>query len=217
MSTTELTPEERAAAERAVAELRASTGIVPPSNFSAGVHVAPTVKPAAKEYGGGGWSAPIEFDFETPSGALCRLRKIGQEEALSMGFLNHLDLFSSELMKDADGRKKPTQEIVAEIAEKLARKKDSDDFFGVVSRVVMEAVVKPTIVEERGTDESPLPPGVYSIHSIDLKDKMAIFRAVLGEGLDKIAPFREGQESGVGSMESGESVQHNSVENTGNP
>jgi hypothetical protein len=157
-------------------------------------------------YGGDSWSAPRQFDFIVPSGAKCRLRKVDVEEALNLGLINHLDVFSPQLMKNDQGRNRSPQEVQAEFLKKI---KDSDgdgDFFTTITAVVLAAVVKPELVD---TDPSePLPPGIYSIRNVKLKDKMAIFHRALGEDLEKIQQFREGQEDVVGTVESGKGVQH---------
>lgn len=171
-----------------------------------GVKVAQTVPTAHPHYGGGSWSAPREFDFQTPSGAWCRVRKISPEDALTMGLINHLDIFSPELLRDAAGAQRKPADVEKAVLSKLAASGDSGSFFDTIKAIVLRAVVKPTMVEHEGTEETPLPEGTYSIANVGTKDRMAIFYAAIGEDMQKIQQFREGPESGVGSMESVESV-----------
>lgn len=184
---------------------------------NAGVPVQQTVAPARPTYGGSSWAAPREFDFQTPSGAWCRIRKIAQEDALTMGLINHLDLFSPELMRDAQGKAKPAAQTERVMLEKLAADgQKSSGFFDTIRKIVMRAVVIPRLVEDEGTEEQPLPAGTYSIANVGTKDRMAIFFAAIGEDMQKIEQFRAGPSGSVGTVESGEGVQHPSKPTSGN-
>lgn len=162
--------------------------------------------PVPVHYGGSSWARPEEYDFVTPSGTRCRIKKVRVEDALALGVLEDIDLFTAKLMENADGtkRKATPEEVNSQVLTKLSDGNRSGKFFGSLNKLLTQAIVAPKISL---TDNGNLPDDTIFVDWIEFTDKMAIFREVFQKRMEKIEPFREGQEAGVGSVEPGVSVQ----------
>ena len=142
------------------------------------------------------WGAGVmrkEFDILCPSGQRCRARQVGFEDAIALGILDSMDLFTNNLMtpiiegteegEEADNNKN----ILAGLKDPEKRA----NFFGVVNRIVGRAVIIPRVVLE---DNGDLPDGTIFVNDIPFGDKMAIFRKVFGGATASLETFQPGQE-----------------------
>ena len=162
---------------------------------------APAPPPIAERYKLTAWGSQFmreELDITCPSGQTCRARKLEVEDAIALGILESLDIFTSQLMKDVDDDKQKQAKADATVAESLKDPEKRASFFGTVNRVVAHCVLKPTVVLY---DDGQLPEGTVFANDIPFPDKMHIFRSVFSDRQETIQPFREGQEGSVASLE----------------
>jgi len=162
----------------------------------------PNVSAPVNPYGLTGWGAQFlrnEFDVECPSGQRCRARQLQMEDAMALGILDSLDVFTPAVMSGVgeDG-KPPTDEQNANILVGLSDPEKRAQFFGTVNRVVAHTVVIPKVVL---VDDGNLPEGTVFANDIPFADKMHIFRAVFSGRGDALQSFREGQEGDVAPVE----------------
>lgn len=161
----------------------------------------PAAPPAAAKYGLTAWGSKFmreEFDILCPSGQTCRARKLEVEDALALGILESLDIFSSTIMKDVNPDSKEQAKSDVAVSESLKDPEKRANFFGTVNRVVAHCVLKPTVSLY---DDGELPEGTVFANDIPFTDKMHIFRQVFSERTATIEPFREGQEGSVAPVE----------------
>jgi hypothetical protein len=172
------------------------------------------------------WGHSTEFDFETPSGQLCRMRRIDPTKLISMGILDQLDFLSGHVLNDLipNGRRtaaqkaKDSKENVGKSVkerEREARDKalkemmDSpekiEEFTKVLDKVVVAVVMEPSLALPPQPDPEPseyVPPreeGVVYTDTIDFNDKVAIFNRAT-KGVSSLEQFREGSEEAVGDV-----------------
>lgn len=167
----------------------------------------PVQQPAAapaSPYAVKAWGAKFlrhEFDIECPSGQRCRARQLQIEDAMSLGILDSLDVFTSAIMKDVEGEQKSDD---ATIMDGLRDPERRANFFGTVNRVIAHTVVIPKVVL---LDDGNLPEGTIFANDIPFADKMHIFREVFTSRGDALTSFRSGQEGDVVSVEEESGVQ----------
>lgn len=166
-------------------------------------------EPIGNRYAIKAWGAKTrqEFDVECPSGQWCRAHALTMEDAMSLGMLDSLDMFTSTLMGpvlDSDP-KESDAERNAGILEGLKDPTKRASFFGTVNRIVAHCVVNPTVVLE---DPGDLPEGTVFANDIPFADKMHIFRAVFagGERNATMTTFREGQTGELESVPDGDGI-----------
>jgi hypothetical protein len=159
---------------------------------------------AASDYGSGwGKKATDEFDINLPSGTRCRARKLSMEDAMSLGLLESLDMFTTALMKpileDAEKGKAPEDGNQKELLKSLSDPEKRAKFFGTVNRIVQHTVVKPKVVLQTDA-EGNVGEGEVFAGDIPFTDKMFIFNAVFGNEGNAIATFRAGQTDDVATV-----------------
>ncbi len=185
------TPVEEVAAQ-AVVSLEDPTAVPPPA--------------PANPYGLTAWGAKFmrqEMDIVCPSGQKCRARKLEVEDAIALGILESLDVFTSTLMSDLDTDPQKQANKDLSVADSLKDPEKRATFFGAVNRVVSHCVLKPSIVLY---DDGNLPEGTVFANDIPFPDKMHIFRSVFTDRTQMIQPFREGQEGSLAFVEEESSV-----------
>lgn len=146
------------------------------------------------------WGASIvrkEFDIVCPSGQRCRARTLQLEDAMSLGVLDAIDMFTPTVMKDLVGDGKP-EENNASILTSLSDPEKRAGFFGVVNKVCAHTVIIPKIVL---VDDGELPEGTIFANDIPFADKMQIFRDVFSGRGDALQSFRTGQTGDVAPVE----------------
>lgn len=195
----EISPEELAQLRLQAAANEPPTN--PPPEFYAqavGQAVAAEVKYALT-----GWGPKIHntFDIRCPSGQWCEAKQITIEDAISLGMLDSLDMFTNNLMApvlagEEDGAE---DENNKNILNSLKDPEKRANFFGVVNRVVAHAVQKPVIVLATNDDGS-LDEGCVFAGDVPFADKMHIFRRVFGGGTPQMEQFQPGQENVVAAV-----------------
>lgn len=176
----------------------AATGSAPPQPVQ-----KPVAAPASP-YDVKAWGAKFlrhEFDIECPSGQRCRARQLQIEDAMSLGILDSLDVFTSAIMKDVEGEQKSDDTTIMDGLRDPERRAN---FFGTVNRVIAHTVVIPKVVL---LDDGNLPEGTIFANDIPFADKMHIFREVFTSRGDALTSFRSGQEGDVVSVEEESGVQ----------
>ena len=177
------------------------------------------------------WGTSNEFDFECPSGQVCRLRRIDPVDLAATGLLSKLDWLTATVLNEhiPNGRKTAAQKAKEskanvgkskqEVEEELRAKAykgllDNPDrlakFKSTVDDVLILAVVEPPLaLPPQPTNEDPSPSreeGQVYTDTIDFNDKMAIFNLAT-KGVSELEPFREGSEEPVVPVASVESIQ----------
>ncbi|AHN84038.1 tail assembly chaperone [Mycobacterium phage Hawkeye] len=159
---------------------------------------------AVYRYAKTGWGKANkeEFDIECPSGQLCRAKPLGIEDAMSLGLLDSLDLFTSTLMApvmaNEEDKEKAEDDHNQTILKGLRDPEKRASFFGTVNRVVQHCVVQPKVVL---VDDGSLAEDEVFANDIPFEDKMHIFRRVFrGSQSGTMNTFREGSEGSVDAV-----------------
>jgi len=151
-----------------------------------------------------GWGRQIHSEFDIndlPSGQRCRAKKLSLEDAMALGLLESMDMFTPTLMKPIlDDGKATEDETQKTLLNSLKDPEKRASFFGTVNRVVVHTVIAPKVVGSTNDDGS-VNAGEVFINDIPFADKMHIFRCVFGSAGDVIAPFREGSTGGVAAVD----------------
>jgi len=151
-----------------------------------------------------GWGKQIHSEFDItdlPSGQRCRAKKLGLEDAMALGLLESMDMFTPALMKPILDDGKPSEdESQNAMLKSLKDPEKRASFFGTVNRVVVHTVLAPKVVGVTNDDGS-VNAGEVFINDIPFADKMHIFRCVFGTQGEVIAPFREGSPDGVAAVD----------------
>lgn len=165
---------------------------------------------AALKYALTGWGGNVHepFDIVCPSGQVCQARQITIEDAISLGMLDSLDMFTNNLMTPIIEGTEEGEEPDANkaILEGLKDPEKRANFFGTVNRVVGHAVLQPSIVFVTKEDGS-VGEGEVFADDIPFQDKMHIFRRVFAGGGPTLDRFQQGQESVVADVASVSGVQ----------
>lgn len=145
-------------------------------------------------------------DLTVPSGQTCLVRRPGMEGLMKAGILHNVDSLSQVVnekhLQRVDG--KATGEI--NMSSLMEDQDGMDQVMTVVDKVICHCLVKPE-VHRTPNDATRRVPGVVYADMIDLVDKMHIFNFVVG-GTRDLERFRNGLDALVGSVETGEGVQH---------
>jgi hypothetical protein len=165
-----------------------------------------------------------EFEHKLPSGEECLMRAISIEDMLEMGITDRIDSLSAivqvEHIDRVAGKSSPgTDHAVATLAALnpstaegraalLSLLKDKErwtNLLDFVDKVVLKAVVEPSVYDGRSGDQVPhhvLENGV-DVHAVDLQDKLSIMNAAMTRlqgGVVAAEPFREGREDDVADV-----------------
>lgn len=174
-------------------------------NLVAGAVVPPPTASAtpANPYALKAWGSKfshVEFDVECPSGQRCRARQLQMEDALALGVLDSLDMFTPAVMNGIgdDSTGKQQEDSNTAILGGLSDPEKRNNFFGTVNKVLAHTVVIPRVAL---VDDGNLPEGTVFANDIPFADKMHIFRAVFSARGDALQSFREGQEGDVAPVE----------------
>ncbi|QBJ04740.1 hypothetical protein SEA_DELTON_25 [Mycobacterium phage Delton] len=158
-----------------------------------------------------GWGKDVvrkTFDIQCPSGQWCRAKTLTIEDAMSLGLLDSLDLFTSTLMApimaNDEDKERAEEERNVGLLNSLKDSGKRASFFGTVNRVTAHCVLEPRVVLE---DDGNLPEGTVFADDIPFADKMHIFRNVFGGmGNATMNTFREGPEGSVAAVPDGAPV-----------
>lgn len=185
---------------------------------------------AEDKYAATTW-AVRDFDFTTPSGQLCLLRKMDTFDLLDMGLMDKLDFATGVVMekhvKNAQmsnveriKRDRARREAKAagedpDLAEQGALMEEAWDkvqkdpkqlleFRGILNEVVERFVVAPKMLAAPEKEEDRVE-GFHYTDMIPFEDKVAVFN-VLMKGTRVVEQFRDGSEEAVGGVASKPSV-----------
>jgi hypothetical protein len=150
--------------------------------------IFPNEVPLVEKYAVTAWGE-TEFDFTTPSGQLCRLRKADVAELAEKGILDQVTRLpgvTAGVIATAEGQ--PPQK-----ADAMPDRETIKTVINLVNVLVPMVVVAPEIcpLPEPLADGSPGPreEGLIYVDSIEITDRIAIMTRVLG-GLQKMDAFR---------------------------
>lgn len=171
------------------------------------------------------WGKPQSFEFTTPSGQVCLMRRLEVEDLVELGTLSDVDrltnLVNDDHIQPTKGRGQPQdrlpKKLTAAQVEKqhaammqniISNKEDFRLLSWVMDGIVCSAVMEPHLVTAylgARDDATRIPvegrhPGLIYADSVPFNDRMAIMNTALG-GLEDLARFREGSEQGVGDLE----------------
>lgn len=168
----------------------------PPIDYSGPVEVAtaphsdpeppptPSQAPAAAPRRGYGFTKADEFDLGLPSGSLVRYRKLTKSHLLQLNLVEVMDGFTPELLAEAQS---DDEDVARDAALKaLTDPQRNGKIFGPVDRVVVAAVLIPTVVLVGTTTDTQV-----NVDDIELEDKLTIFEAAIGEQLTALKSLRE--------------------------
>jgi hypothetical protein len=171
--------------ERQLAEARATQAAEAAASTQTNIQTFPN--PAAPEttspYAVTSWGSPF-FDFKTPSGQLCQLKKVDVAELAQAGILDQVSRLpgvAGELIAKAEGQP-PTVEPVLPDKDTIAAVVD------LMNVLIPLVVVQPKIWPLPEGDETRKPDRIYA-DSVEIADRIAIMNRVLG-GLQKLDSFR---------------------------
>ncbi len=172
-------------------------------------------------------------EITLPSGQTCIARKIGLEEMIEAGFLNHMDLFTSlvdtETIQPAKAKlqgrnaKKPT--LKQRAAEKERAEATANDTIlaklaadptlvatmaTMLNTLTPKIVIEPAVICHLDADGAVIakadrdPDAIYT-DMIDFMDKMDLFTWAMGD-IDNLATFRDAANGAVGAVVDGGDV-----------
>jgi hypothetical protein len=182
-------------------------------------------------YSATGWGKKdVSYDFKTPSGQLCLLRRPQIQDLMRVGMLENIDELTQIASKNIQEVKEPNK-----IPDDMKNPETMGKVFSAVDRIVQYVVLKPRILDdppcnkllrsENGIEHycgesidwhfendadhpfefpDPQDETVYSSW-IELNDKVAIISEVTGP-INQLAPFPGGQSENVGSVESSQEL-----------
>lgn len=180
----------------------------------------------ATDYSLSTWGQSSTFDFKTPSGQMCFMRRLDIEDLIDLDVLSEIDRLSSlvnaEHIEPAQsGRRVPQdrkpkkltaaqekKDQDAALMKVLSNKKDFAVLSWVMDGVVAAAVLEPELTRSyRGDkddyvkipyDEREI--GLVYTDSVPFRDRMQIFNEAIGS-MDNLATFREESSESLGDVE----------------
>lgn len=142
------------------------------------------------------------FDFTTNGGQRCLLKPLDLGAILKLGLMDDLDYFGK--MIGADPQEGKLEETKSDVMKAMGDPEKFKRLDGIMSKVVIECVVKPKIFPSRTVPA----PDAISIDDIDFTEKMEIFGEVFqGLGENELGDFREESSESVGAVVTVESPQ----------
>lgn len=144
----------------------------------------PTPAPPQDRYAPTTWGSD-EYDFTTPSGQMCRMRKVPIEGLVESGLLDKLNTLSprvDQLIKRSNNEPPAPASDTTDGAAMREMLSVLNDF---IPLVVVAPMVHPTPKDPADRVE-----GLVYVSSVGLADQLAIMNEALG-GLEKMATFRE--------------------------
>lgn len=172
------------------------------------------------------WGSPLAFDFKTPSGQTCLMRRLDVEDLVELDVLSEIDrlssLVASEHIEPATGNRRVPQDhklkkltAAQEKAEQerafkriTGNKEDFKVLAWLMDGVVAAAVLLPELTRcYRGVKDDyvkiPIKDrklGLVYTDSVPFGDRMQIFNTAIGS-MDGLANFREEQGEDMGDLE----------------
>ena len=147
----------------------------------------------ANPYAPVGWQKQrrIEFDFELPSGQMCRLTRLEREDLIRLNLMEYLNTFAPMLLdqsKTDDERRSEMEATVKEHPESIGQ------LFTAVGKVVMACTLRPKITDDPkkvsyGSEKDWANPNfTATVHldNIDMMERLYIFGAAFGKSMDDL-------------------------------
>lgn len=146
-------------------------------------------------------------DFTTPSGQLCRVRKLEMLDILELDIMDLMDTFTKQLV--AEPGKEATEEATGmAFLDMLRDPQRRDKIIDAINNVVPRAVIAP-VVEPLPEKQYRKVPGTLYVDDISLEDRFAIFGESF-QGWGDVSKFREEEAGSVAVVAEGESLPNNS-------
>lgn len=145
---------------------------------------APTPKPSS-QYAATTWGGNDEYDFRTPSGQLCLIRKIDTERLVEAGILSKVTRLSGLVQQGIDTSEgKPPVKGVSAILDEPEKAREVIE---VINALVVSLVVQPQLYVP--VEGKPAPAGAINVNKVQLGDRIAIMEEAMG-GVTKLDAFR---------------------------
>ena len=125
------------------------------------------------------------FDFVTPSGQKCQMKKLRPEELVGTDLLDkitRLPAFAEEAIQKAEG--KPP------VPEKMPSTEDINSLLEVLDQLLPMVVVQPKVLPTPKEGEGGRQPGTIYVDDIELMDRVAIMERAV-QGVKKMDNFRQ--------------------------
>ena len=135
------------------------------------------------------------FEYKTPSGQLCLIRRIGMDEVLEAGLFNDVDFFIKAMAEGEN--KKPAEPKDGDESMAVTILKNFSQLRETINKVLLRGVIAPVL------HPVPNPPAeknddLIYVDDVEFEDAMDLFSEILDtEGL---STFREESETGVGNV-----------------
>lgn len=155
----------------------------------------PNVDVSADPYAANIWGSK-EFDFTTPSGQLCRMKRVSEIELLQSGILDkvsRLPGLAQSLVDKSEGKPPEPELDMAELADNVDKLQDLLD---VINKVCLSVVVRPKLAAppmpdpETGEVKARME-GVIYVDDVEMGDRVAIMERAM-RGLRSMDSFRPG-------------------------
>jgi hypothetical protein len=145
------------------------------------------------------WGQPKQdkppYEYETPSGQLCLIRKIGMEEILDMGLFNELDFFSKAMATTDKNKPKTAEEMDDSFATKVL--KNFGSMKETINKVLLVGVIAPVLMPVPAKESDRVSGTIY-VDSVPFEDAFDLFGEIVdSEGL---STFRKEPEVSVGNL-----------------
>lgn len=152
-----------------------------PQNLS-GEQVAPTIP--VNPYAPTGWKkrASVEFDFQTPTGQHCRLRRLEKNDIFRLKIVDHLDSLLPLLVDLPENTS--TEKQILSVVQRDS--KAISNITTVLDIVLMACCVSPQVTNDKTLENENATPAIVYSENIDVDDKAAIFAAAFGSDMQDL-------------------------------
>jgi hypothetical protein len=186
--------------------------------------------PSQDKYALSSWGSAQDkyYDFKTPSGQVCLLRKVGLTELLQSGLIDDLDtlgvVVDEHVVKPAQGKRKPQDRKPKKLSKAEEEAKAQQEFMDMardpeklktisrmMDKIIPIIVVKPSVRSPwvKGPDNKDVlldaeerEDGVVYSDSIDFVDQMALFEEAMGgKSMEDLQQFRNESDASVDDVE----------------
>lgn len=168
---------------------------------------APATAPVPPKYGF--TKKVVEQDLALPSGDVVRIRKLTMSQLFKLRITELRDVFAGDLLADDQESTLDEDAVNKVFEETLLDPERSSKLLEPIDRVVVAAVLCPTVVAEGPTNDDQI-----NVDEIDITDKIVIFGAAAGDQLaafggqqDALKSLQSGPETGVRDLPAGNSIQ----------
>lgn len=168
----------------------------------------------ANPYAPVGWQKQrrIEFDFELPSGQVCRLTRLEREDLIRLNLMEYLNTFAPMLLDQSKGEAEQRAEMEAVVKE---HPESISQLFTAVDKVVMACTLRPKITDDPkkinyGTERDWANPNFTAtvpLDNIDMMERIYIFGAAFGKSMDDLKSLW-GETEGMDGLADVPGVQH---------